>query len=131
LKFREEGIADLYYLLKGNHPNIHSLEEAKEIFREKVKWAGRKCKEAARSDEKFRHVLYGGDHFYDVGPWLILDFLQRMGADLFDNMIEDSLTSLFDGTVIPDEKILKIIQKALEFTECNDFLNYSKNLMRE
>ncbi len=131
LKFREEGIADLYYLLKGNHPDIHSIEEAKEMFREKVKCAGLKCKEAVRSDETFRQELYSGYHFYEAGPWLILDALQKMGADMFDNLIVECLAAFKGGKEIAEDKILQVVKMALGHMDCRKFLSYAEEVMKE
>ena len=112
LKYREEGIANLFDLLDGNIKSISCIKEAKEIFQRNYAKTKERLLILDRTNSQVREDVYSGYDFYEVGPWLILDMLKEipMVTDLIE--IETLEQNIANGIVIDDQLKMQIIRNA-------------------
>ena len=129
MKYREEGIAELYFLLNGGYDDVKSIDEAKDAFRNHVKQTREKIVASELNNEKLRNEIFSGFEFYEVGPWLILDMLKTFEGGWQSENIEQAIHKICSKEVIEKEKILDIIKIALRI-KSNEFLYYTDTLSR-
>ena len=129
LKFREEGLADLYYLLNG-HRNINTLAEAKILFIEKVNLCKNRLELLTETSKETRDEIFSGRDFYDIGPWLILDLIKSLGADFYEEIVNDCINKTENGIAVEKEKIIEVLKIALSLN-IEDFLGYTSTLLSE
>jgi hypothetical protein len=124
LKYREEGIANLFDLMDGKIKGIPSIEAAKEKFQSNVEIVKAKLQALERTDEQIRSEIYHGYDFYEIGPWLILDLLDELFfiMDEFEDAetIESKISS---GILIPDQQKLEILDLALSTIDNQYFID--------
>jgi hypothetical protein len=123
LKFREEGFADLYYLLLGNFDEILSIEQAKTAFLKLNMDVKKKMKETG----VFPEEIYKQYDYYELGPWLILDCLRSFEGGFHEEHIENALQKIGKKEAMPREEIFRIIQIALRM-DIKTVLDYFKKL---
>jgi hypothetical protein len=124
LKFREEGFAELYYLLLGNFDEILSIEQAKTAFLKLDLDVKRKMKETGLFPEE----VYEQYDYYELGPWLMLDCLRSFEGGFHEVHIENALLKIGKKEAMPREEIFTIIQIAIRMdiqTVFDYFKNYS------
>jgi hypothetical protein len=112
LKYREEGLANLFDLLDCNITGCTTLAMAKEKFISNVKAAQEKTASIEESNEWIRKELYSGYDFYEVGPWLMLEQLDDIFFMLDVESVSDLEKIIGAGNPIPDDTKLKIIKLA-------------------
>jgi hypothetical protein len=122
IKYREEGIADLYYLLNG-YTKINSLQEAIEKFKSACINRKEEFDFSVPSNYKSREALYEGRHFYILGPWLILEYLIDYESNFEEDKIANCINLIINKEAIPLETILDVIKKAIKIKP-EDFLYY-------
>lgn len=113
LKFREEGIANLHYVLNGN-TKIENLDIAIKDF---IKFATeRKAKLdfTKPTDEAIVEELLSGFEYYNIGPWIILDLLRDQWENIHYEMIDNCIKNLEKKQPIEEEIILEIIKLGLQ-----------------
>jgi hypothetical protein len=112
LKYREEGIANLFDLLDGKIDGIKSRAEAKNKFYDNYNTIKRKLLNLEKTSSDDRAMIYSGYDFYEVGPWIILDMLSEipMVTDIISIDILEN--NIINGIIIDDELKLKILKNA-------------------
>ncbi len=109
LKYREEGFAELYYLLKGKYDNIDNIDKAVDIFRQNITNLKNQIDAESVLDEK---ILKSYD-FYELGPWIMLDLLRTHACNSYEELINETLEKLYSKQIIEESKIQEIIKAAL------------------
>jgi hypothetical protein len=115
LKFRQEGIANLYYTLKGN-TKIENLDRAiKEFIKFSIEKKA-KLDFTRPTNEEIVDELLNGFEYYTIGPWIILDLLrdQWENIDIHHEMIEKCIENLEKKQPIEEETILEVIKLGLQ-----------------
>jgi hypothetical protein len=117
LKFREEGLADLYYLLRENR-KIGNLAEAKRLFAEKT----RECRDALsgleKTDSGKRDEIFGGHEFYDAGPLLVIDMMCGFFRETDKNIFPGIIRTLEKGEPINQGLVISAIKNAFFMYRC-------------
>lgn len=126
IKYREEGIADLYYVLHG-HTKVNSVQEA--IYHFKKSAINRKSEIDFEipSTDKTRDILYEGIDFYEYGPWLILKILRDYEINFEEDKILKVIEKLEQKEPIPLETIFEVIKKALDISPKEFLYHYEKH----
>jgi hypothetical protein len=124
LKYREEGFAELYYLLHGNYDTINSVEQAQNKFLSLVNKV---------NDFRAEHLVvprgvYDCYDFYSVGPWLLLDMLRYFEGMFHQEMIDEAIETIKQKKAVDKEKIFEIITIALRI-DVRFFLEYCNSLI--
>ncbi|MDO8969027.1 hypothetical protein [Algoriphagus sp.] len=125
LKYREEGIANLFDLLDGKIQTFKSIAEAKRKFILNYTEVNKRLQPMEKSTEKDRMEIYSGLDFYEIGPWLILDMLNEipMVTDIVD--IESLEKNIADGIILEDSVKLEILKNTF-YIDNNWFLGRLK-----
>lgn len=112
LKYRSEGLANLFDLLDGKIRKFQSRTEAKEKFATNYRHIQSKVQALEKTTDEIRSEMYGGYDFYEVGPWVMLDMVGEIleAADL--EPVEDLEKQIAQGIAIPDETKLKVLKMA-------------------
>ena len=121
LKFRQEGIANLNYVLNGN-TKIKNLETAIKEFIQFVTEKKTKLDFSKPTNEAIVVELLSGFEYYNIGPWIILDLLKDQWESIHYEMIHNCITNLENNQPIEKETILEIIKLGLKL----DAMNYLK-----
>lgn len=130
LKYREEGLADLFLLLNGEFNEYTSIEKARKTFILKCRNAYDTMNDADNTEAYAVQELFAGLGFYEIGPWLILDLLREIGNGYYEKKINSILTCLYNGKKIEKNTILEIIELALSVS-AEEFLAYADKLDTE
>lgn len=96
LKYREEGIANLFDLMDGKIDELKSIKDAYALFQNQFLKIKEKLKGVDNTNSNFRSEIYSGYEFYSAGPWIILDMLREipMVTDKYDiDMLEKKIVS--------------------------------------
>lgn len=129
IKYREEGIAELYYVLNG-HSNIKNMQEAIELFKDRVITKKNIFDFSIANTYKTKNELYKGIDFYTIGPWIILEILREIEIDWEEDMVTNSLEIISNKEAVPLETILKIIKKAISISPIQ-FLKHVEKYFEE
>ena len=129
LKFREEGIANLFDLLSGEIKKFNSIEEARNMFVSHYKETLQKTKSITESNHELRQDVYSGYIYYEVGPWLILEILKTFECGFHNDLVERCIQSIINDEPINHDDKLEIIRTALRI-EVENFLDYAKELLQ-
>jgi hypothetical protein len=121
IKYREEGIADLYYVLHG-HTEIKNAEEAIGLFKEDVIIRKKEIDFSVPSNDNTRSQLYQGINFYKYGPWLILEILREIEMNWDDDIVAKCIETISRNEPVPLETILEVIKRSLKIGP-EDFLH--------
>ena len=130
LKYREEGIADLYYLLHGGFYTYKSIEEATSIFLIKSENAKSTLNDVDHMDVPSIKDLFSGLSFYEIGPWLILDALKELDGGYHIDKINTAIDCLASKKEIETDLIIEIVRLALR-VKAEFFLDYVTKLNKE
>ena len=112
LKFREEGLANLFDLLDGKLTKFTSIAQAKDRFFARYAIARESLGSLETSTQQERNTLYSGYDFYEVGPWLILEMLQELFFVFETPGVAHLEEKIAAGNVISDYVKLEIIKLA-------------------
>lgn len=123
LKYREEGFAELYYLLNGNFGEVDSVEQAQKKFLNLVN----KINDYRAEHRVFPRGVYDCCEFYTVGPWLLLDMLRTFEGMFHQEMIDEAIDTIKQKKAVDKEKIFEIITIALRI-DVRWFLEYCNSL---
>lgn len=115
IKYREEGIADLYYVLHG-HTTINNIQEAIEQFKSSAIKRKSEIDFTIPSSDKTKDELFKGNDFYKYGPWLILEILRENEIIFEEDKILNVINKLENKETIPLESIFEVIKKALNIS---------------
>ena len=112
LKYRSEGLANLFDLLDGKLKTIQSREEANEKFQNIFSQVQPNVLSLTQTSREDRIQLYSGYDFYEIGPWIMLDMVDEIlsVSELPD--AEELEEKLSQGVSIPDETKLEILKMA-------------------
>jgi hypothetical protein len=125
LKFRSEGIADLFYLLHGHHKSVGSIEEARKTFKNLLSgWMERHMSKVKVSEEIKVGIELTQLH-YTAGPWLILDMLRTFEGHSHREIIEVCLKTISRREAVDQDTILKVIETALRINS-QSFLDFAE-----
>jgi hypothetical protein len=113
LKFREEGIANLHYVLNGN-TKIDNLDTAIKEFVRFTSEKKSKLDFTKPTDEAIVEELLSGFEYYNIGPWIILDLLRDQWENIHYEMIDNCIKNLENKQPIEQETILEIIKLGLQ-----------------
>jgi hypothetical protein len=112
LKYREEGLANLFDLLDGKLRDIQHMEQAMEKFVTSYREAEVKLLNETNTIDKLRKDLYKGYDFYKIGPWLILAILHRDFYFLEDDLdIRSIIEKAALGEMIEDEVKIEVLKR--------------------
>jgi hypothetical protein len=121
LKFREEGIANLHYVLNGNL-KIKNLDTAIKDFILIATEKKKKLDFSQPTNEAIVLELLSGFEYDNIGPWIILDLLRDQWENIHYEMIDDCIKNLESNQPIEKETILEIIKLGLQL----DSITYLK-----
>ena len=121
LKFREEGIANLHYVLNGNL-KIKNLDTAIKNFILFATEKKAKIDFSKPTNEAIVVELLSGFEYYNIGPWIILDLLRDQWENIHYEMIDYCIKNLENNQQIEKETILEMIKLGLQL----DSLTYLK-----
>jgi hypothetical protein len=113
LKFRQEGIANLHYILNGNL-KIKNLDTAIKDFILFANEKKGKLNFSNPTNEAIVLELLSGFEYYNIGPWIILDLLRDQWENIHYEMIDDCIKNLESNQPIEKETILEIIKLGLQ-----------------
>jgi len=113
LGFRIEGVAELYFLLKGGREDIKTMSEAKDKFEKNLANIKKYISENPIVTFKDKNEVYKSYDFYEVGPWIILDFLRTFEGDFHEEMINGIIEKVESGEEIEHKVILEVLKIAL------------------
>jgi hypothetical protein len=130
LKFRSEGIADLYYLMHGYYESIGSIEAAKTRFQEYFSDWKEKNALNLNVEEQTRDSFLSTGLYYTAGPWLVLDLLRDFRGGWFRVTIDQCLDLIQQKKPVDRDTILQVIQTALT-VDCRTFLDYGESLLAD
>jgi hypothetical protein len=129
IKYREEGIANLYYILNG-YTEINNIQEAIELFKEKVINRKSEINFSTPTSDKIKDSIFEGINYYKIGPWLILEILRDYETNFEEEVIFNIIKKLESKASIPLESIYEVIKKALDISP-EDFLYFIEKYFEE
>jgi hypothetical protein len=121
LKFRQEGIANLHYVLNGNL-KIKNLDTAIKDFILFATEKKTKLDFSKPTNEGIVVELLSGFEYYNIGSWIILDLLRDQWENIHYEMLNDCIANLENNQPIEKETILEIIKLGLQL----DSMTYLK-----
>jgi hypothetical protein len=110
LKYRIEGIANLFDLLDGKIQKFKSIAEAKRKFISNYNEVNKRLQSLEKSTDKDRKEIYSGYDFYEIGPWLILDMLREIPMVTDIVSIDILEKNIVDGIILEDSVKLEILE---------------------
>lgn len=113
LKYRSEGLANLFDLMDGKPNVFQSMAQAKEKFL--VQYDGIKSKilPLEKTSHELRSEIYGGYDFYEIGPWLMLEMAGEILEANELETAEELEQKISQGISISDDTKLKVVEMAL------------------
>jgi hypothetical protein len=113
LRFRVEGVADLYYTLK-NHGAIKDMVSARKGFRDEINRIVNLPWQYLADLKELISSLRSTYSYYDLGPWMVLHALSCPdNSDRFPQ-VNEIMKHISVGDVIDDQEVFPIIRKALQ-----------------
>ena len=123
LGYRIEGIAELYYLLKGGVRDIKSMKEAKIKFKNNISELQNFILQNLTISFKQKQSEFKTYDFYELGPWIILDMLTYFEGEFHRNFIKNIIEKIESGEIIEHQEILDVIKIALRIKN-EEFLRF-------
>jgi len=123
LKYRTEGIAELYYLLKGGRDDVKKMSDALLRFKDKVEKIKSDIFSESSVSEELKETIYKDYDFYEVGPWVILNYLKIHEGGFHADFIDSIINRIEKSEIIDQNEILEIIKIALRI-KSEDYLNH-------
>lgn len=127
LKFREEGIADLYYELHAKS-KISNIDDAISEFLKIVTEKKASIDFSKPTNDKFQKELFDGNDFYRLGPWIILDMLKKFEGMWHEELINECLNKISNKEHVEIDKIIEVIKIALRI-DPRSFLFHVENIL--
>ncbi len=121
LSYRNEGVADLLYTLKGFN-TINSMSDAFRKFQEdrraflEINW------ELTGYLNSWEKQIQNASHIYSVGPWMILHALSLSGDKYVKDLVTSAISQVSNGEVVSEQTIFELLRYALELN-CNQFIS--------
>lgn len=125
VNYRDEGIPELYYLLKGGSPEIKNVQMALEKFKVCLDTAKQKCSSSLEMTHKEKEAVLKTYDFYELGPWIVLDVLKKLEGGYHEEFITSVIEQVEAGKVIDHEVILQVLEIALRIKPDEFILTYS------
>ena len=126
LLYRTEGVADIIHLLLGQN-EFESIEFAKVAFANELEMLPPSITNyQSKPSERMKDAFNTSSIIYDIGPWLIIDFLLQSGKEEVEALTKNCLSQLLVNEPIDYRDILKMVKYALEISN-KDFLKYLKS----
>jgi hypothetical protein len=123
LGYRIEGVADLLDLLKG-HSKISSMEEAKQSLRNELEKVSSVIAAHDKSPlQNLKKEIFSSDACYDLGPWLIVDYLLQSSKPEVVELAQDCLDRTISKIPIGHSDMLQMVKYSLEISN-RDFIKY-------
>ena len=122
VNYRDEGIPELYYLLKGGSPEIKNVQMALEKFKVCLDTAKQKCSSSLEMTHKEKEEVLKTYDFYELGPWIVLDMLKKLEGGYHEEFITSVIEQVEAGKVIDHEVILQVLEIALRIKP-DEFIN--------
>jgi hypothetical protein len=121
-QYRTEGIAELYYLLKGGIEDIKNMSQAKEKFQSNLERIQKLVIEKPKITDKEKDTEFKTYDFYELGPWIILDMLRTFQGGYHEELINSVIVKVEAGEVVEHDVIIDVIRIALSL-KTDEFLN--------
>ena len=113
LSYRNEGVADLLFTLKGFNP-IDSMAVALRKFQDDIR-AFHEINWAAKGYlNSWEQQLQNVSHIYSVGPWMILHTFSLSDDKYLKDLAESSVSFLGKGVALDDQTAFELIRYALK-----------------
>jgi hypothetical protein len=122
LKYREEGTADLYFVMK-NHGSITDPETAMQKIMDDLKELEKMPWENPDTIKSLEMQLLSLNLFYTAGPWMVLHVLSCPGNPVMTPLAEEAARKIQKCENVEKDVIVRIIQKALLISN-EDFIRY-------
>jgi len=122
-QYRTEGIAELYYLLKGGTQDVKTMAQAKEKFQTNVYSIRKLVSDKPILSKNDKDKLFKTYDFYELGPWIVLDVLNTFEGGFHTELVSSIVKQVEEGKAIEHDKILEIIKIALRI-KLNEFINF-------
>jgi len=113
LSYRNEGVADLLFTLKG-HNSIISMECALQKFQEdkrafhEINW------ELTGYLNSWEKQIQNASHIYSVGPWMILHALSLSGNEYVKDLVTSAISQVSNGGVVSEQTIFELLRYTLQ-----------------
>lgn len=120
-QYRTEGIAELYYLLKGGIQDVKTMAQAKEKFQNNVYAIRKLVSDKPILSKNDKDKLFKTYDFYELGPWIVLDVLNTFEGGFHTEIISTVIKQVEDGKVIDHNVILEVIKIGLRI-KLDEFL---------
>jgi len=114
LRFRSEGIADLFYTYTGGNA-IPSMTDALAAFKETMDRLNQIIKGISKTEKK-EDVLkkhLDGYFYYELGPWLMLKVLSLIGNENQQKMVLKHIRAIEDKANVTHAEKLYVIESCL------------------
>lgn len=125
VNYRDEGIPELYYLLKGGWPEIKNVQMALDKFTICLAAAKQKCSTSKELTYKEKQEVLKTYDFYELGPWIVLNMLKTFEGGYHEELITSVIEQVEAGKVIEHDVILQVIEIALRIKPDEFILTYS------
>ncbi len=115
LSFRNEGLADLLYLMTGNCI-IKSLDEAQTGFRKAIaRFNAIEWEDGSLIRQRQYEVMQTYD-FYSIGPWAILHVLSHPGYRGLTPRVNSDVRNMTNGKIPEGNQMVELVRDALKIT---------------
>lgn len=128
LSYRNEGLADLFYLLNAGYKEVDSIDAAKKAFQKGVQKVQQRMYAGEMTKDDWNKEIFSGMDCYEAGPWLMMDLLRSFEGCWHEKMIDKALSKIVTGQPLERSKILEIMRIALR-VKLEDFLDYIQPLV--
>jgi len=120
-QYRTEGVAELYYLLKGGIQDVKTMTQAKEKFQNNVNAIRTLISEKPILSMNEKEKFFKTYDFYELGPWIVLDKLNKFEGGFHSDLISGVIKQIEGGKSIEHDVILEVIVIALRL-KIDEFL---------
>jgi len=128
LKFRTEGIAELYYLLKGGREDVKNMNEALLRFKDKVEKRKAGIFSESKVAKEVKETISNDYDFYEIGPWVILNYLKSHEGGFHADFIDPIINRIENSEIIEQNEILETIKIALRIKSEDFILSYFREI---
>ena len=122
VNYRDEGIPELYYLLKGGWPEVKNVQMALDKFTICLAEAKQKCSASTELTYKQKQEVLKTYDFYELGPWIVLNMLKTFEGGYHEELITSVIEQVEAGKVIEHDVILQVLEIALRIKP-DEFIN--------
>lgn len=115
LSFRNEGIADLFWLMKGNSA-VKDMKTARQRFAKELKRMEDLPWEDPSLTEQLKDSLFNTSISYSLGHWMVLHAISALNTESSDKPIIDVVKDIEKGRIFEDDQVIDIARIALKLT---------------